>query len=95
MVGLPLGPADGSRRGRRIRTVETRSGTDRDQILEPDDRILMASAFRGQTPDEMYFGTGRDIPKQLEALTGLKKQASPELLTLVGTGRHSLLRRRP
>ena len=28
---------------------------------------LPHSAFRGQTPDEMYFGTGRDIPKQLEA----------------------------
>jgi len=24
------------------------------------------SAFRGQTPDEMYFGTGNDIPGQLE-----------------------------
>lgn len=23
------------------------------------------SAFQGQTPDEMYFGTGSDIPKQL------------------------------
>ena len=28
---------------------------------------LPHSAFRGQTPDEMYFGTGSDIPKQLEA----------------------------
>ena len=26
------------------------------------------SAFRGQTPDEMYFGTGSTIPKKLEAL---------------------------
>ena len=25
------------------------------------------SAFKGQTPDEMYFGTGADIPKQLES----------------------------
>ena len=25
------------------------------------------SAFRGQTPDEMYMGTGSKIPKQLEA----------------------------
>ena len=25
------------------------------------------SAFRGQTPDEMYFGTGNHIPDQLEA----------------------------
>ena len=28
---------------------------------------LPHSAFKGQTPDEMYFGTGDDIPKQLEA----------------------------
>ncbi len=28
---------------------------------------LPHSAFRGQTPDEMYFGTGSDIPQQLEA----------------------------
>jgi hypothetical protein len=25
------------------------------------------SAFRGQTPDEMYFGTGEAVPAQLEA----------------------------
>jgi transposase InsO family protein len=28
---------------------------------------LPHSAFRGQTPDEMYFGTGTEIPKQIEA----------------------------
>ena len=28
---------------------------------------LPHSAFHGQTPDEMYFGTGEHIPKQLEA----------------------------
>jgi hypothetical protein len=28
---------------------------------------LPHSAFRGQTPDEMYFGTGNDIPRQLES----------------------------
>jgi len=28
---------------------------------------LPHSAFRGQTPDEMYFGTGSKIPKKLEA----------------------------
>ena len=31
---------------------------------------LPHSAFRGQTPDEMYFGTGKHIPKELE--TGRK-----------------------
>jgi hypothetical protein len=28
---------------------------------------LPHSAFSGQTPDEMYFGTGNDIPAELEA----------------------------
>ncbi len=28
---------------------------------------LPHSAFKGQTPDEMYFGTGTDIPDQLQA----------------------------
>ncbi len=28
---------------------------------------LPHSAFKGQTPDEMYFGTGKLIPKKLEA----------------------------
>jgi transposase InsO family protein len=29
---------------------------------------LPHSAFRGQTPDEMYFGTGENIPDQLEEM---------------------------
>ena len=28
---------------------------------------LPHSAFRGQTPDEMYFGTGGHVPGELEA----------------------------
>lgn len=28
---------------------------------------LPHSAFQGQTPNEMYFGTGKDVPQQLEA----------------------------
>ena len=28
---------------------------------------LPHSAFRGQTPDEMYFGTGEHVPDTLEA----------------------------
>ena len=34
--------------------------------VEQHNAHLSHSAFRGQTPDEMYFGTGQDIPKQLE-----------------------------
>ena len=35
--------------------------------VEQHNSHLPHSAFRGQTPDEMYFGTGRNIPAQLEA----------------------------
>ena len=35
--------------------------------LDQHNRHLPHSAFRGQTPDEMSFGTGSAIPKQLEA----------------------------
>jgi hypothetical protein len=28
---------------------------------------LPHAAFRGQTPDEMYFGTGASVPEELEA----------------------------
>ncbi len=29
--------------------------------------VLPHSAFKGQTPDEMYFGTGDEIPGELDA----------------------------
>jgi len=35
--------------------------------IDQHNRHLPHSAFRGPTPDEMYFGTGSAIPKQLEA----------------------------
>ena len=35
--------------------------------VEQQNSHLPHSAFKGQTPDEMYFGTGGDIPKRLEA----------------------------
>jgi transposase-like protein len=34
--------------------------------VEQHNSHLPHSAFKGQTPDEMYFGTGDDIPKTLE-----------------------------
>ena len=34
--------------------------------VEQHNTHLPHSAFRGQTPDEMYFGAGADIPKQLQ-----------------------------
>jgi len=39
---------------------------------------LPHSAFRGQTPDEMYFGTGDKIPGELEAARQLARQARAE-----------------
>ena len=35
--------------------------------IDQHNRNLPHLAFRGQTPDEMYFGTGSAIPKELEA----------------------------
>ncbi|MCP4679908.1 MAG: transposase, partial [Deltaproteobacteria bacterium] len=37
--------------------------------------VLPHSAFRGQTPDEMYFGTGDDVPNQLAAARAKARQA--------------------
>ena len=39
---------------------------------------LPHSAFRGQTPDEMYFGTGDKIPAELEVARQLARQARAE-----------------
>ena len=36
---------------------------------------LPHSAFRGQTPDEMYFGTGDCVPDELERAKAIAKQA--------------------
>ena len=36
---------------------------------------LPHSAFRGQTPDEMYFGTGRNVPARLAAAREAARQA--------------------
>ncbi len=40
---------------------------------------LPHSAFRGQTPDEMYFGTGNDIPNQLEAARKFARHSRMEV----------------
>jgi len=39
---------------------------------------LPHSAFRGQTPDEMYFSTGNDIPAELEAARITARQSRIE-----------------
>ena len=38
-------------------------------------RVLPHSAFRGQTPDEMYFGTGDAVPADLAARAAAVRQA--------------------
>lgn len=35
--------------------------------VEQHNTHLPHSAFRGQTPDEMFFGTGDHVPKELES----------------------------
>ena len=40
---------------------------------------LPHSAFRGQTPDEMYFGTGNHIPDELETAKRIARQTRMEV----------------
>ncbi len=40
---------------------------------------LPHSAFRGQTPDEMYFGTGDHIPDELDAAKKVTRQSRMEV----------------
>jgi hypothetical protein len=40
--------------------------------------LIPHSAFQGQTPDEMYFQTGDDVPMQLEAARLKARQARME-----------------
>jgi hypothetical protein len=39
---------------------------------------LPHSAFRGQTPDEMYFGTGEHVPGELEMARHAARRARLE-----------------
>ena len=41
-------------------------------------RALPHSAFRGQTPDEMYFGTGDAVPADLSARAAAARRARGE-----------------
>ncbi len=40
---------------------------------------LPHSAFRGQTPDEMYFGTGERIPDELDAAKKVARRSRMEV----------------
>ena len=43
--------------------------------VEAHNAEIPHSAFRGQTPDEMYYGRGKDIPRQLEVGKALAQTA--------------------
>ncbi len=47
--------------------------------VEDHNARLPHSAFRGQTPDEMYFGTGDRIPEELDAAQKLARQSRMEV----------------
>jgi transposase InsO family protein len=46
--------------------------------VDEHNRVLPHSAFRGQTPDEMYFGTGDVVPADLTARTKAARRARVE-----------------
>jgi putative transposase len=46
--------------------------------VDQHNRILPHSAFRGQTPEEMYYGTGDAIPAGLTAGAALARRARAE-----------------
>ena len=46
--------------------------------VDEHNRVLPHSAFRGQTPDEMYFGTGDAVAADLTARTNAARRARLE-----------------
>jgi putative transposase len=46
--------------------------------VEEHNRVLPHSAFRGQTPDEMYFGTGDAVPANLMSRAAAARRARVE-----------------
>jgi hypothetical protein len=43
--------------------------------VQEHNTVLPHSAFRGQTPDEMYFGSGDTVPAELTARAAAARQA--------------------
>jgi hypothetical protein len=46
--------------------------------VQEHSRVLPHSAFRGQTPDEMYFGTGDTVPADLTSRAAAARRARVE-----------------
>ena len=53
-------------------------------ILREHNRLLPHSAFRGQTPDEMSFGTGDAVPADLTARAAVARRARVEAQPIRG-----------
>jgi hypothetical protein len=47
-------------------------------VVDLHNRVLPHSAFRGQTPDEMYFGTGDAVPADLMSRAAAARRACVE-----------------
>ena len=47
--------------------------------VEEHNTRLPHSAFRGQTPDEMYFGTGDPVPAELKSAKQAARQSRKEV----------------
>jgi putative transposase len=45
-----------------------------DLYVHEHDTRLPHSAFRGQTPDEMFFQTGADVPERLAAARAVARE---------------------
>jgi hypothetical protein len=46
--------------------------------VDEHNRLLPHSAFRGQTPDEMYFGTGDAVPADLRSRAAAARRTRVE-----------------
>ena len=46
--------------------------------VQEHNHVLPHSAFRGQTPDEMYFGTGDGVPADLTSCAAAARRARVE-----------------
>ena len=49
-----------------------------ESYVDEHNRVLPHSAFRGQTPDEMYFGTGDAVPAGLTSGAAAARRARAE-----------------
>jgi putative transposase len=47
--------------------------------VQEHNQVLPHSAFRGQTPDEMYFGTGHAVPAELTTRAVAARRARVEM----------------